>query len=404
MADTHVAERAATRARSFPWGVVSVVVMAVVLTVLIFTYQAPADQAEELGSRIRCPVCQGVPIADSPAPMARDMMALLRQTLEEGATTDEAIDAVLGAYPGSLLLQPELSAETVALWLIPLLTLIIGGGSVLTLRRGQAGADLATERHELIQRQRQVQNDLDDLAGQEAVGEVDEEAARHLRLAYQAELAEVQTALREAPPAAASTLPRSRVRVAVGAVLMVGSMIGVVALAGAFLVDRPGTASGVVGGLEGDPTEFSNETLAAVIAANEDHPQINGMRLALAERLFEEGDYQGAFPYYLDVASSENSTDAEAATALTRLGWMAFDGNGEVETALQLLGEARELMPDDPFPIYIEGLVAWCGASDPAAAAEDFRQVLSMDLGDTTVRSQVESDLAAAQAGEECSR
>lgn len=403
MADAGAVERVPAAIRTVPWALVSVVVMAATLAALILSDPPAADRAEEIGSQIRCPVCQGVPITDSPAPMARDMMELLRQSLEEGATAEEAIDSVLGAYPGSLLLQPRLSAETVALWLVPLLTLVIGGGLVVTLRRGRSGTQLATERNELLERRRQVQGDLDDLAGQEASGEVEREAAHHLREGYRRELAEVEAALHDAP-AVDGPLPRSRARVALGAVVIVGSLIGVVVLAGAFLVDRPDTTSGVVGGLEGDPAEYSNETLAAVIAANLDHPQIDGMRLALAERFFEEGNYQEAFPYYLEVASSENAGDAEAATALTRLGWMTFDGNGETETALQLLEEARRLMPDDPFPVYLEGLVTWCGLEDPGAAAEDFRRVLGMEIGDAEVLSQVESDLAAAEAGEECPR
>ena len=69
-----------------------------------------------------------------------------------------------------------------------------------------------------------------------------------------------------------------------------------VLVAGAFIVDRPDQSSGVAD-VAADPSSFSNETLAAVVAANQDHPQIDGMRLALAERYFEEGDYQSAFPY-----------------------------------------------------------------------------------------------------------
>lgn len=81
---------------------------------------------------------------------------------------------------------------------------------------------------------------------------------------------------------------------------------------------------------------------------------------------------------------------------------MTYAGNGEVDTALELLAQARELVPDDPFPLYLEGLVEWCGRGDAAAGAEAFRQVLRNDLGDDAVRRQVEADLAAAEAGEAC--
>lgn len=396
-----LAGRAPAAVRSVPWSAISVVVMAVALVVLIVSYQPPADTAEEIGSLIRCPVCQGVPISESPAPMARDMMEILRRELAEGASREEAIDAVLGAYPGSLLLEPEVSPTTVALWAVPLVALVVGAGLTLTLRRSRLGAVAVLEETEARHRLDQIRADLDELAAQQAAGEIDPEAARHLRESYEAELAETQAALREISAASETPLPRSTTRAAAGTALVVGALVVIVLAAGAFIVDRPGQSSGVAD-VAADPDSVSNETLAAVIAANVDHPQIDGMRLALAERYYEEGDFQSAFPYYFDVASSDKATPAQAATALTRLGWMTYAGNGEVDTALELLAQARELVPDDPFPLYLEGLVEWCGRGDAAAGAEAFRQVLRNDLGDDAVRRQVEADLAAAEAGEAC--
>lgn len=401
MRDGTVAERAPAAIRSMPWSVISVVAMATALAVLIATYRPPADAAEEIGSLIRCPVCQGVPISESPAPMARDMMEILRRELAEGATRQEAIDAVLGAYPGSLFLEPPVSASTVALWAVPLGALVIGLGLTFTLRRSRLGAAAVLEETEARQRLEQIRADLSDLAAQQASGEIDSEAARHLRESYEAELAETEAALRQLAPAPEPALPRSTTRAVAGAALVAGALVVTVLVAGAFIVDRPDQSSGVAD-VAADPSSFSNETLAAVVAANQDHPQIDGMRLALAERYFEEGDYQSAFPYYFDVASSDRATTAQAATALTRLGWMAYDGNGEVDTALELLSQARRLVPEDPFPLYLEGLIQWCGRGDAAAGAEAFRQVLAGDLGNGTVRHRVEADLAAAESGEAC--
>lgn len=399
MAETAAAVRTATR--SVPWRGISLVVMAAALVVLLVGYDPARDTAEEIGSQIRCPVCQGVPISDSPAPMARDMMAILRQSLDEGATRQEAIDAVLGAYPGSLLLSPDVNASTVTLWLLPLLALAAGGGLALTLRRSQRGVDLPRERTEMEHRLAQTQVDLDELASQEASGEIDRASARHLRAAYESEASEIRSAL-TAMPDTSAPLPRSPRRVAAGAVVVVGALVAVVATAGAFLVDRPDASSGVAEALAGDPGDYSNETLAAVIDANEDHPQIDGMRIALAERYFEEGDFQSAFPYYLEVASSRTATDPQAATALTRLGWMAYAGNGEIDTALDLFAQAREVAPDDPFALYLEGLVHWCGRGDGETAVSAFREVLASDIGDDAIRAQVERELAAAERGEEC--
>ena len=142
--------------------------------------------------------------------------------------------------------------------------------------------------------------------------------------------------------------------------------------------------------------------MEAVIAANLDHPQINGMRLALAERYFEAGDFRSAFPHYLAVAESEISTGSEAAAALTRLGWMAFDGNGEVATANRLLDQALAMQPGYPVALYLKGRVQWCGTGDAEAAVNLFEEVLAApDLPEDS-RAEVESDLEMARAGEGC--
>lgn len=387
--------------RRFPWSAALTAILVVAVAWQVATHRPPGDLATEIGSQIRCPVCQGVPISDSPTLMARDMMVILEESLAAGATRDEAIATVLGAYPGSLLLEPRLGADTVALWLVPALAVVGGLGLALTVRRSRGGLDDSATRDELQRRLADARADLDELSVQVAAGEVAPDAAGHLRRAYEAEIADLESALREATRPS-HPLPRSPRRVAIGATVVVVSLLGVVVAAEAFLVDRPTTASGVAGVLSGDPDDYSNETLAAVIAANLDHPMIDGMRLALAERYFGDADYSSAFPYYLDIARSDNATDAQAATALTRLGWMAFDGNGEVGTALALLGQARALAPSDPFPLYLEGIVRWCGQGDGVAAAEAFRTVLAADLGDESIRSRVEADLAAAGAGQEC--
>lgn len=403
MADNGVAERVTATARSIPWTILSVVALTIVLVALVATHERTVDEAAEIGSLIRCPVCQGVPISESHAPMARNMMAVLRENLDAGATRQEAIDAVMGAYPGSLFLEPSLTGSTLALWLVPALALLGGAGLALTVRRSRRASDVASERSELEQARAQVRSDLDDLAVQVATGDIQAEAAAHLEAAYRAELAEIDAALAGATQPA-TPLPRSRRRVVAGAVIVLASLAVVVVAAGAFLVDRPDATSGMAGGLEGNPSDYSNETLAAVIAASADHPRIDGMRLALGERYFEEGDYSAAFPYFLDVASSERATDIEAATALTRLGWMAYDGNGEVDTALGLLEEARRLAPEEAYPRYLEGVVRWCGSDDRSEAIEAFREVLAAGVTDADVRVQVEADLAAAENGESCQR
>lgn len=325
-----------------PLLVVAMVVMGAVLAFMISTQPVNIDRAQQIGARVRCPVCQGESIADSPAQMAQDMMAVISEKVAQGATDQQIIDDLLASYSGAVLLDPPVSGATLWLWLAPVVAVAVGVTVIVWWRRHPT------------------------------------------------------------PSGVTPSQPRSKKRLVVGAVLLVGMFAVIVGVAGTFLQEREGTTAGVADLTEEDLTDVSNETMEAVIAANLDHPQINGMRLALAERYYEGGDYRSAFPHYLAVAESADATDTEAAAALTRLGWMAYEGNGEVETAIRLLDQALAIEPGSPVALYLKGRVQWCGAGDADTAVFLFEQVLEDSSLPDESRSEIEADLDRASAGAAC--
>ena len=172
--------------------------------------------------------------------------------------------------------------------------------------------------------------------------------------------------------------------------------------AGFFIQDRADISSGVADASVEDLDAVSNETMEAVIAANADNPQINGMRLALAERYFELDDYRSAFPHYFAVVESEVVTPAEAVTALVRLGWMAWDGNGEAEAAIGMFDQALAIDSSSSTARYLKGQVLWCDSDDGEAAAELFTEALNdPDLGPDS-RAVIEAALSAVKDGAAC--
>lgn len=181
-----------------------------------------------------------------------------------------------------------------------------------------------------------------------------------------------------------------------------GAFAVIIVVAGFFLQERAGPASGVANLAGQDLDEVSNETMEAVVAANVDHPQVDGMRLALAERYYESGDFRSAFPHYLAVAESPDATDQQALTALIRLGWMAWEGNREVETAVGLLDQALAIDEDSDTARYLKAQVLWCGAGDTEQAGELLEEVLSdPELADDS-RELIQSDLDAIRSGASC--
>ena len=320
----------------------AIIGLAVVLALTVSVQPQSESRVSHIGSRIKCPVCQGESIADSPSQMAQDMMALIAERVAEGVS-DEAIEAeLLAAYSGAVLLDPPMSGRTLALWLAPLAVALIGLAVIVRWRRQAPVA-----------------------AGD---GAVDPGSGRKLA----------------------------------GGILLTGAMVAIVVIAATTLQDREGPAAGVANPDTQDLENVSNETMAAVIAANADHPEINGMRLALAERYYEAGDYRSAFPYYLAVVDSGQATQPEAVTSLVRLGWMAYEGNAETETALTLFDRALEIDPTSQVALYLKGTVLWCGDRDAESARALFVALLDDPELPEQSRVQIEDDLARLDSGEEC--
>ncbi|MFQ5522739.1 MAG: cytochrome c-type biogenesis protein CcmH [Acidimicrobiia bacterium] len=323
---------------------VAMVVMAGVLGLLLLTYSPEQDRLEAIANRIMCPVCQGESIANSPAEIASDMKDLIAQRIAEGATDQEIIDELLSSYSGALLLDPPTSGNTLPLWLAPLGALAVGSVVILWWKRHPGSGS----------------------------------------------------------PASDEPRERSKLRIAVGALILVGSFAGTILLAVSFFRNPENPNAGLAAVGEQDLASISNDTMEAVIAANLDNPQINGMRLALAERYFEAGDYRAAFPHYFAVASSPEATDAEVTAALVQLGWMAWDGNRELETAVGLLDQALAIDPDLPAAKYLKALVLWCGNGDVQTAASLLQEVLATTQLDEDLKTPVRQNLDAVTRGESC--
>jgi cytochrome c-type biogenesis protein CcmH/NrfG len=244
----------------------------------------------------------------------------------------------------------------------------------------------------------QVRTDLAELDEQIAAGEIDAATGERLRRRYLAELEAAATSKTDSPPT------RSTPRLLVGgAILLVGFATTIAVLGSSVETGDSGALQGIAA-LD-RPEDYSDETMEAVIAANRDDPAVAGqlgyMRFALAERYFDRGDFQRAFAHYEAILGANPPTDLFAAT-MTRIAWITFVGNGEVELSLDVIERAIAAAPGSTEARYVKGQILWCGAGDDVAAASLFEQVLASDDLDDATRDQVEADLAAAAAGAPC--
>lgn len=95
---------------------------------------AELDQkARAIADQLRCPVCRGIPVAESPSELARDMMAVIRQKLAEGQTEEEVLAYFEGRYGEWILLKPKPEGINLILWIVPALLLL--GGAVFLVQK-----------------------------------------------------------------------------------------------------------------------------------------------------------------------------------------------------------------------------------------------------------------------------
>ncbi len=91
----------------------------------------PLDRAREervmrLGKLLRCAVCQGLSIADSPASMARAQLDKVRELVAEGKSDQEIMDYFVARYGEWALLEPTKEGLNSLLWVGPVVLLVLG--------------------------------------------------------------------------------------------------------------------------------------------------------------------------------------------------------------------------------------------------------------------------------------
>jgi len=93
------------------------------------------ERARDISAGLRCMVCQNQSIDDSDAELAKDLRLLVRQRLVEGDSDGEVIDYIVSRYGEFVLLRPRFSAQTVLLWSMPAIVLLIGCAALVAGRR-----------------------------------------------------------------------------------------------------------------------------------------------------------------------------------------------------------------------------------------------------------------------------
>ena len=89
----------------------------------------------ETAGLLRCPVCQGLSVADSPASLAVKMKAQVRELHQKGYTEQQILAYFEKSYGQFVRLEPTFEGINWLVWLAPVLALALGGFVVMRMLR-----------------------------------------------------------------------------------------------------------------------------------------------------------------------------------------------------------------------------------------------------------------------------
>ena len=101
-----------------------------------------AERVDRISAELRCPVCQGLSVQDSPSETARSMRALVAQRVAEGRTDDEIRAEFVRSYGDWILLSPPLLSLSGLVWLAPLAAIVLGGALAWSRVRAPAAVPI----------------------------------------------------------------------------------------------------------------------------------------------------------------------------------------------------------------------------------------------------------------------
>ena len=99
--------------------------------------QSVADSVLEarttaVAAELRCPVCQGLSIQDSPSELSQEMRGMVRDQLRAGKTPAEVKAFFVSKYGEWILLTPTAQGFNLLLYILPFV-LLLGGAAVIVV-------------------------------------------------------------------------------------------------------------------------------------------------------------------------------------------------------------------------------------------------------------------------------
>lgn len=126
-------------------------IVAAIWSYVLLVSPAPESldqRVHDVASQLKCPVCQGESVADSPSTISQQMRAVIRQQLQQGQSEQQIIQYFVSRYGNSILWAPPKQGFTILAWIIPIAILLSGALLLVLVLRGWLAGGRASTRSE----------------------------------------------------------------------------------------------------------------------------------------------------------------------------------------------------------------------------------------------------------------
>lgn len=83
-------------------------------------------RTREVAAQLRCPVCQGNSIQDSPSELALEMKGVVREQLQAGKSPEDVKRYFVDKYGEWILLEPKAAGFNLVVYFLPVLGIVVG--------------------------------------------------------------------------------------------------------------------------------------------------------------------------------------------------------------------------------------------------------------------------------------
>ncbi|UCG23174.1 MAG: cytochrome c-type biogenesis protein CcmH [Chloroflexota bacterium] len=94
------------------------------------------DEVNEVAKELYCPICESTPLDVCATQACADWREVIRTKLAEGQTAQEIKDYFELQYGPQALAEPPQSGFTLAVWILPILAVVVGGFFFIRYVRG----------------------------------------------------------------------------------------------------------------------------------------------------------------------------------------------------------------------------------------------------------------------------